>query len=220
MPTTQVLWQVSPRLAAWIADETNVLWSTGRLHAQALVVELGCGVSGIVSLALGPKIGRYVATDQNYVLKMLKQNLHNNTASTSSKHKAKGPKQPHGEQCDDLVGNVLVRSLDWESDSAESLLRGIDSHHGADLVVACDCIYNEALVMPFVHTCRDICRLSPTPCATLVVVAQQIRSPQVFEEWIIQFHALFDVWRLTEDAIAPSLGEDSGFVVHVGVLRQ
>jgi hypothetical protein len=100
-----------------------------------------------------------------------------------------------------------------------------------DVVLACDCIYNEALVEPFVTTCVDLCRLraaeteADTEAAgqgvepTVCVVAQHLRDPLVFEAWATRFTASFHTWRVPDEMLVPGLRSNSGFVVHVGVLR-
>jgi hypothetical protein len=98
-----------------------------------------------------------------------------------------------------------------------------------DAVLACDCIYNEALIPPFVQTCADACRLRAReevpneagprqPC--VCVVAQQLRDPGVFEAWIERFAQDFHVWRVPDEALPGQLQPEKGFVVHVGVLRE
>jgi hypothetical protein len=220
------VWQVTPWVAEWIASPSNPLWSTGVLHENAIVLELGCGVSGLVGLALSPRIRTYVATDQAYVLKFLKQNILDNVkhpprrSALSSKAKVSGnsPSQPLP---DSQIGNILIRALDWETDSPASILSeaGLAQDEGLNVLINCDCIYNESLVQPLVDTCRDICRRSPPSSPTLCLVAQQVRSPDVFEAWLRAFHAKFQTWRLTDDLLTPRLKENSGFIVHVGILR-
>jgi hypothetical protein len=103
---------------------------------------------------------------------------------------------------------------------------------GFDVVVACDCIYNEALVEPFVATCVDLCRLRRRGAgegtaaegrlsgeATVCVVAQQLRDPDVFEAWAVRFARSFHTWRLPDELLVEGLRANTGFVVHVGVLK-
>lgn len=104
------------------------------------------------------------------------------------------------------------------------------------MVIACDCIYNEALIPPFVQTCVDTCKLrrpsehnkdkkgndenheGDRPC--VCVVAQQLRDPEIFEAWLREFSAAgFRVWRLPDNELPEGLKSSSGFVVHVGILR-
>ncbi len=95
-----------------------------------------------------------------------------------------------------------------------------------DAVIACDCVYNEALVEPLVQTCADVCRLrmcdtelaAGQPCVCLV--AQQLRDPAVFEAWLKCFCSYFRVWRIPDALLADGLRTSSGFVVHMGLLRE
>lgn len=97
------------------------------------------------------------------------------------------------------------------------------------MVIACDCIYNDALIPPFVQTCVDTCKLKGRsseddggevrPC--ICVVAQQLRDPEIFEAWLREFSAAgFRVWRLLDEELPDGLKSSSGFVVHVGILRE
>lgn len=89
------------------------------------------------------------------------------------------------------------------------------------MVVACDCIYNEALIEPLNSTCAALCKLrkeDETP--TLCLIAQQLRSPDVFEAWLKSFARKFDVWQVPGEMLGEGLGEGSGFVVHVGVVKK
>ena len=121
-------------------------------------------------------------------------------------------------------------TLDWETSLISSIpiLIGLGSPNsfeptGLDVVLACDCIYNEALVNPFVQTCVDLCQLpksKPSSDATLCIIAQQLRSHMVFEAWLLVFHGKFRVWRIPDRLLHKDLREGSGFVIHVGVLRE
>lgn len=89
------------------------------------------------------------------------------------------------------------------------------------MVVACDCIYNEALIEPLNSTCTALCKLrkeDETP--TLCLIAQQLRSPDVFEAWLKSFAGKFEVWQVPGAMLGEGLGEGSGFVVHVGVVKK
>ena len=189
------------------------------------MLEVGCGVSGLVGLAMAPRVGRYIATDQDYVLKILRRNLEENGSSP------KPPKgRKHGGKSTSVGASPAVVSttmeamlLDWE-ESLVTSLPGVLGENGLDnfdAVVACDCIYNEALIGPFVRTCSELCRLGngvehgrPTVC----LVAQQLRSPEVFEAWLLEFHKMFMVWRIP-DELLNDLKDNPGFVIHIGILR-
>jgi hypothetical protein len=81
-----------------------------------------------------------------------------------------------------------------------------------------------------VQACADVSRLRHwdavagadsdgpgEPC--VCVVAQQLRSPEVFEGWIKAFHEEFRVWRVPDEMLDEGLRVGSGFAVHVGILR-
>jgi len=219
-----VVWSVTPLFAEWIASD-NSLAKNGFLNAGSVVLELGSGVSGIVALSLAPHVKQYIATDQDYVLKLLKQNLDENTkeSTTHSKHKHSS-KRAHSarsvEKKKKATSNIETLVLDWEKDSVATLpsflgqtRSDLDDPIGVDVLLACDCIYNDALIEPFINTCTHICRLRsrgkmerPTVC----VVAQQLRSAEVFESWLTTFHQSFNVWRLPDELLSEPLKENSG----------
>ena len=224
--TGAVVWKITPLFAEWIALEENVLFQSSILDRQSTVLELGCGVSGIVAIASSPRVGKYVATDQDYVFKWLKPNIQNNVPNPKNSKKLK----QHGKITDSkaISNNILIMSLDWESSSVSDLPKMIgfnstDNVQGINAVIACDCIYNEALIEPMVRTCAEICQLpnaSSLGKATVCIVAQQIRSDVVFEAWLSAFHKIFRIWRVPDDLLIKGLREGSGFVVHVGILRE
>ena len=245
-----VVWKITPLIAEYLADCTGALWASGILGPAARVLELGCGVSGLVGLALAPAVARYVLTDQPYVSRLVERNIAENRdvgasagqRKSAQKRKGKGD----GKAAHATRQNLSFTPLDWERDEVTPrlLAGGNDDHDGDDddakddaapgfdVILACDCIYNEALIEPLVQTCADACRLrqrrpegdtshneddaaEPTVC----VVAQQLRDPDIFEAWIRAFHARFRAWRVPDDALSGPLRESPGFVVHVGVLR-
>ncbi|KAK7542050.1 uncharacterized protein J3D65DRAFT_565196 [Phyllosticta citribraziliensis] len=221
--TGAVVWKVTPLFAQYIAARDNFLFQSHALTASSTVLELGCGVAGIVPLALAPHIGRYIATDQDYVLKLLRQNIAENSNTTSSSSGSKRAKP-----ADVSAGKIETATLDWETDSVEGLFHQLNlakssvSHGGVDAVVACDCIYNEALVEPFVNTCAEVCAqraqvqgAPPTYC----IIAQQLRTYEVFERWLVTFHKRFRVWKISDSLLSKELKENSGFIVHIGILR-
>ena len=135
------------------------------------------------------------------------------------------------------MGNIVFQPLDWEMDVVTADLTGLPSRGSFDAVVACDCVYNEALIEPFVQTCADACRLRtrgrddkehhqhaadcegdklPTCC----IVAQQLRNYEVFEAWLAAFHRSFRVWRLSDAGLPEKLKCGSGYVIHLGFLRE
>lgn len=243
-----MVWKVTPPFASWLASPaTNLFFRTGVLSPASAVLELGCGVSALVGLAVGPLVARYVLSDQPYVARLVAENLQQNRqrrpgprptkkSSSSSTARRKGRDTTSSDYPG--AGDILFRPLDWELDTPDSsLAAGPDGDGGAgpsfDFVVACDCVYNEPLIPHFTQTCADVCRLRSSssslassslegdeqrPC--VCVVAQQLRDPEVFGAWLREFCARgFRVWRVPDGELPEALRSTSGFVVHVGILR-
>ncbi|KAG6048672.1 hypothetical protein E4U17_007061 [Claviceps sp. LM77 group G4] len=215
--TGAVLWKVTPLFANWLASPSNPLFTT-ILTPASTVLELGCGISPLNALAIAPRVGNYVLSDQNYVQKLLSQNIVANQSSSVSRGPNK--RRPGKKVPPPPPQNMVFRALDWEQDQVSSELAGPVSSY-FDAVVATDCVYNYALVDPFVQTCVDVCALKAgndeaRPC--VCIVGQQLRNHEVFRVWLGAFMRRFRVWRLREDALSGS-GAGDGFVVHVGVLK-
>ncbi|KAF2138455.1 uncharacterized protein K452DRAFT_353003 [Aplosporella prunicola CBS 121167] len=231
--TGAVVWKVTPHFAEWIASEGNLLFRSQALGSDSTVLELGAGVAGIVPLALAPSVSRYIATDQDYVLKLLRQNIaDNSSASKVGAKRGKSQKGRAGAKAQDTssAGKIETLTLDWESDSVASLPQQLNrqvggispAEAGVDAIIACDCIYNDHLIEPFVNTCADICALRPQEEGvkpTICIIAQQLRTHEIFESWLVAFHRRFRVWKLPDEHMPKELREDSGFIVHVGILR-
>ncbi|KAF2734573.1 hypothetical protein EJ04DRAFT_564147 [Polyplosphaeria fusca] len=228
--TGAVVWKVTPLFAEWIASP-NFLSQHGYLTSSTIAVELGAGVSGIVALSLSPQIKKYVATDQDYVLRLLRQNITENLPAVTPKASKKRTTRHKKDRGSDglLSPNIETFALDWETDSVVGLTSLLKEGQtgdettvgGVDLVIACDCIYNDALIEPLNSTCAQICRLRPESHdkPTLCLIAQQLRSPEIFESWLASFNRYFHVYRVPDALITESFSEKSGLVVHVGVLR-
>lgn len=188
------------------------------MTSSSTVLELGTGVSGIVALTLAPRVARYIATDQDYVLKLLRQNIATNLPAvfpsyTKTHHSKK--KSSSKDAVADSAQRIRVQHLDWETSD-------ISHMSPVDLIIACDCIYNEALIDPLNATCAALCRLNADNTKkkpTLCLIAQQLRSPDVFETWLKNFLHYFHVWQVPDRMLDEGLREGSGFVVHVGLVR-
>ncbi|OQE41958.1 hypothetical protein PENCOP_c004G00443 [Penicillium coprophilum] len=246
--TGAVLWKITPLFAEWVTNPSNPLWTTAFLGQASTVVELGTGISALVALVLAPSVHHYIATDQEYVRKLFRTNLDSNASVLSSnsnnksKGKSKGSKSSKSKPTSSPtkpINNISFMALDWETDQATSLKECVDpddaqgkdgeeeeEDRGFDLLLSCDCIYNEALVAPFVRTCAEICQLRPAFVAgseeqsprrkpTVCIVAQQQRSPDVFETWLRETMREFRVWRLSDDVLGEGLRSGSGYLVHL-----
>ncbi|RAL03421.1 S-adenosylmethionine-dependent methyltransferase [Aspergillus ibericus CBS 121593] len=278
--TGAVLWKITPLISTWLSTTTtNPLWTHSILTPSSTVVELGSGISALIALSLSPKIQHYIATDQEYVQRLFRQNLDENlSAAGAAVNKGKGVKRgvgKGGKQASSAAssrknksastsahdskgnGNVIFTSLDWELDVAGSLKESLglvsstppststprdndeaeEKDKGFDLILSCDCIYNEALVAPFVRTCADLCRLRPVYTnpdgqdgwytgtgsggrkPTVCVIAQQQRSPEVFEAWLQETMRVFRVWRVRDEVLGEELRLGRGYLVHVLLLK-
>lgn len=238
---------------------TNPFWARQMLKGAEAVIELGCGISGLVALTLAPLVRKYVATDQEYVRRFFRQNIDENrhiTAAAASSKKGSSKKAPaaatrggstKGRKDTPNSSNIEFIPLDWELDVPRNETLHADDQTtdetGFDMVVSCDCIYNEALIPSFVRTCADICLLRSAANKlsnegeekknpTIAIIAQQQRSPDVFEAWLKETLQHFRLWRVEKFDVSPSsasageggggssgLGDGSGYVVHVLVLR-
>ncbi|APA05502.1 hypothetical protein sscle_01g002720 [Sclerotinia sclerotiorum 1980 UF-70] len=237
--TGAVIWKITPLFSKWISSPSNPLIQHEVITPESVVLELGCGISGLIALTLSPLIQTYILTDQPYILKLLSQNLTSNSSpqsnTTNSKSKTRKSKNSPSASASTSqppsTNKIIPLTLDWETDIVSSSLTCSETTTSFDTIIACDCIYNDALIPPFVQTCVDLCRLRPSPSSsssergnppnpTLCIIAQQLRSPDVFESWLKEFSKHFRVWRVQEGGIQEcGLGEDSGFVVHIGILR-
>ncbi|EYE95656.1 S-adenosylmethionine-dependent methyltransferase [Aspergillus ruber CBS 135680] len=246
--TGAVLWKITPLFAEWISGLTsNPLWTHLDSPLQPAVgktvVELGCGIAGLVALSLGPLVQHYVATDQEYVHRLLRENLEENKSivykqkSGGSKGKS-GKKKGASKQAQSDESNISFTSLDWELDAPDLLKKSVgiasenddEEDNGFDLLLSCDCIYNEALIVPFVRTCADICRLRPAyhpekaadergKNPTICIIAQKQRTPDVFEAWLEETLKIFWVWRLSDEILGERLKGGTGYMLHLLVLR-
>ncbi|KAI0395880.1 hypothetical protein F5Y17DRAFT_456554 [Xylariaceae sp. FL0594] len=258
--TGAVIWKITPLIAQWLSSPSNLLWATGALSASSTVLELGCGISGLVGLAVSPLVSGYVLTDQPYVARLVERNIEANATTvpqkpgTTKQRKGKSSSSSSAKNYNNKAAmNLRFTPLDWELDEVTESLTGASGSGGFDAVLACDCIYNETLIRPLVQTCADACRLrlrgSTPPKSqsqpqgssnsngsssvgggrgdddggaskpTICIVAQQLRDPEIFEGWIQEFAARFRIWRVPETVLSKELRENSGFVVHVGILK-
>ncbi len=165
---------------------------------------------------------------QRYVEKLLNLNIHCNTSqSTGLRERTPKIKNHQKATKPGRSTNLNFLTLDWETDSALSLPSVlVDSKraedHTINIVLACDCIYNETLIAPLVRTCAEICQgveAKPSKMPTICVIAQQLRSPDVFEAWLTSFSEVFRVWRVPDSLLSDELNKDSGFAVHIGINR-
>ncbi|KAF3903837.1 hypothetical protein AA313_de0209427 [Arthrobotrys entomopaga] len=232
--TGAVLWKVTPLLAAWLTHTSNTI-TKHILKSTSTVVELGAGTSGVLALSFSPFVANYFATDQEYCLKLLRKNISENNPNPESfqlqqtKGKASASKRSkRTTETPQVIEKITVLPLDWQLTEVSSIPDLKDKT--IDLIIAADCIYNEGLVDPLVDTMVDLSKLNRESDRnqendTLVLVAQELRSPDVLETFLKAFYATFKVWRLPDKLYKDcgdgghGLLEGSGYVVHIGILR-
>lgn len=135
---------------------------TPELLANAEVLELGSG-TGVLSTLLAPCVKSWTVTDIAELLPLIQKN--------------------HQKNKDRLVSsNVQLAELDWTWSTQQYRRIAKDmSQRCYDLVLAVDCLYNEALIQPFVDTLN---RLS----CKYVIVVSELRSAEVLrmflETWL------------------------------------
>ncbi|KAF2864406.1 hypothetical protein K470DRAFT_208434 [Piedraia hortae CBS 480.64] len=184
--TGAVLWRTSLAFAQSISDPRCELRGEANVfNSQTTVLELGSGTSGLLARVLAPFVKTVIATDQFHTLKQLRANVEG-------------------------YDSIKVMPLDWEETDIGLQLRSHGLGQGIDVVIACDCIYNEALIAPFVQTCTDICRLRPAIC----IIAQHLRQEDIFAAWLLRFSRFFHTWRMPEGFLG-----HGDLVVHIGTLK-
>lgn len=223
--TGAAIWRVSVRFAEWMGSSKNFLFQHGILHDDSVVLELGAGISGFLPCVIGSKVRKVIETDQAYVLKTLQENVTANTKPSRPQQKGKTKRSSNHDNLSHT--NIDIFALDWENDDVRSTLSSHGLQHGVDVILACDCIFNYALIDPFVQTCADVCNLRSDTVEeqaeskhTVCVVAQQLRQPEVFEQWLETFLQHFRAWRIADELLSGDLQAGSGFVVHIGILKE
>lgn len=151
-----VCWDASIHVADWLLASRDC---PNKLSKDLTVLELGSGVGGIIASAIQDKVGRYIATDQKHILKLLEENILNNTSKQ----------------------NYHVVEFDWEN--IEYGLQNLDdlgvSNEAIDLIVACDTIYNEYLIPHFINALK-----STMSHHSVAIVCLQLRDSITFEEFV------------------------------------
>ncbi|KEF55217.1 uncharacterized protein A1O9_08871 [Exophiala aquamarina CBS 119918] len=223
--TGAVLWKVSPLLATWLASCPTILADLHALHPDSVVAELGCGLAGLIGQVLSQSVQRYILTDQPSIVRHLRAALGMLDGPPRAKTRGSKNKKSSTPGRQDVL---QVMALDWEKDDAMNLRAALPGNAQIDLLILCDCVYNEYLVKPLVQTCVDACRLGHgnehedgdvNRSPTVVLVAQQLRSDTIFELFLETMIEEFEVWRVPEGRIPADLGANSGYAVHLAILR-
>lgn len=261
-------------MASFLGSPTSPLATHGILNPQSTVLELGSGVSPAVALSLAAapatlRPARVILSDQEYVVKLMRQNLEHNLHAvghweivkdevrpplisyrilpwSAGKKGGRGSgrlSKPQAESASKPGAHapltIDITSLDWEKDSLQH--HPVFTQHPESpisLVIIVDCVYNESLIPHLVETSVDACSISSVSTTnasqrsnldeTLVLIALEIRSPEVLDCFLEEFAKYFRVWRVPDSVLSKELrtGADSGgeeagtgYVVYCGVLR-
>lgn len=195
--TGYVCWQTALYLTDWILLDPGCPF---KLTSSMTIVELGAGVGGILVSLLGPRVCKYIATDQQNILKLLQQNYNNNKQSDTKKSKKKKFEE----------FSVFFTEFDWEyiDHGVNNIKEIVDDTH-IDLIIACDTIYNDYLIQPFI----DSFKLLMTPNVTGVVVGLQVRDEQLVEAFAEQvLHEGLKLYCVLNEFLSTDLLK--GFVVY------
>jgi SAM-dependent methyltransferase len=124
--------------------------------SNASVLELGCG-TGLLATLLSPLCRSYTASDLLVNLRLSSKNLQLNDIAIK-------------QNTTDAGDGVVLAEIDWFDRSS----RVLDMSH--DLILAVDCVYNEALAGPLVETMSRHCRAGSETIALVIV---ELRSSDV-----------------------------------------
>lgn len=205
--TGAVLWKVSPIFASWVLDCSGVLTNSNKKTSKrakkggsssfayntpspaslactpklfgpgnsSSVLELGCGATGLLACVFAPLVKTYVATDQTHLLKLTKRNIEANLSHYQSST------VPNSQPSNKAKYRLECMELDWEEpeESWNDIKDDVFEGKYPDLVIACDTIYNEYLIDPFVETLKLV-----SGPETVVMVAQQLRLSDIFETFM------------------------------------
>ncbi|KAG7813677.1 hypothetical protein KL921_001223 [Ogataea angusta] len=184
-----VTWSTSQVVAEWLLRPKNAVFDAIR---SSSVVELGSGVSGLLACSVGRKCRHYVCTDQQGVMKLLKNNLRRNggvfesstvaTENTSRRHN---------------VPRIDAVTFDWEASSPEAVLELVQGY--PDFIITCDTIYNPYLIPHLVRAAETLA--GPQ---TGILVAVQLRESSLLSEFLVHAVDRFRVYRV------PGVGDGYG----------
>jgi len=209
--TGAVLWSITPHLARYLLSPRTPF--SPLLTSTTTVLELGCGVAAVLAATLGTRVGSYLQSDLASMTKLAALNLAANL-----------PPLPRRKPANYHPPDVSTIDVDWENTDLPShpALRTLGRPLG--MVIASDCVYNEGLVPAFVDTLEAACKLhrdgdESEAQKTVVLVAQETRSPDVMECFLTTFMERFVVYRVPDDKLSEELRGEKGYVLHVGILK-
>lgn len=227
--TGYVLWSITPFFIEWLLyspssrlfrtggmfyrneehnDENNTVHSPNYIpgllnlnkDTKTSIIELGSGISGILSIVLGNYVDTYIGTDQRGILNKLKQNIEQNiqqlslrtvesqTLNLITPELVRGRDNEEDNEEDITTINrkrkpriqLEIEPLDWETfqlndKTAPNLYPYLDKikSDGTETVyiLALDVIYNDFLIKPFIHTLKQLLHFYRQPQGSIKDVA-------------------------------------------------
>lgn len=226
--TGGAIWQTSVKMAEWFLSEACPFSSNTQFRDNLhnwTILELGCGICPLLALALYPKVQRYIATDQDYILPYFRANFDDNVSTRTPTTKRGLTSRNQGKRFQKPY-TVNTLALDWEiHDVPRQLeqyltttqgLRQIPLEKRIDVITACDCVFNEDLVMPFVEACTAVCKANHS---AFCVIGQQVRSPEILALWMSSMVSRFRLFRIRDNYLTRNMSVSSGFILHMATLR-
>ncbi|KAG2733029.1 hypothetical protein G9P44_004019 [Scheffersomyces stipitis] len=225
-----IVWQSSVLFVEWmLSDEKSPFFKVFQYRSDLTVAELGAGISGICATVLGPKVARYIATDQKHILRLLMDNFQNNAggakwtsstvengASSSGKSsKKKGKKVTKSRSSYSEGSKIDFIEYDWEyldlgRDNYDSLFldSGLTPKH-PDIILACDTIYNEYLIPFFIEAVKSLLAEN-----TIVVISLQLRDSITLKSFVDQVvESELKMYSVPVEMLSEKLAK--GFVIYV-----
>ena len=154
------------------------------------------------------------------MLKLLRQNVQDNISTpTRTTSKPKTGKPSRSARMGSGPSNLDIMELDWETSDVSSIMRLLDQR--PDVLLAIDCVFNPTIIQPFVSTLKEFSTSTDQDARPVIsIIAQQLRSPDVFTEWLEAMLQDFRVWRVNDKELSiASLGVQEGYVVHICILK-
>ncbi|EGG06143.1 uncharacterized protein MELLADRAFT_63443 [Melampsora larici-populina 98AG31] len=178
-----------------IDELCDSLLNMNLLVSSLRILELGSGTGALAVLCnkMFPSDSQssWTVSDQSSLLSTISRNLTLNKLTHVNEFQH--PSQYQVEEID-----WLEIEKDWMKINLKPDLDEIQSSY--DLILAIDCLYNESLILPFLHTLDHIAKpqSSDGRSATLVLIVSQLRSEEVMrlfvESWIkLPFWKIFRV---------------------------
>ncbi|CCH62407.1 hypothetical protein TBLA_0H01190 [Henningerozyma blattae CBS 6284] len=178
------------------------------------IIELGSGISGILSIVMSNHVDYYVATDQNSILNKLKFNIRQNILQLNMKKcKSKSLNFNTKEEEEDEQRGVDLQDsrqrkqivqletlpLDWEtfqllknnqplvnSNSKYPILYQLKEDCSSIVILAMDVIYNDYLIKPFLDTVKELFQFYQLKSKIQIscIVGLQLRAQDMIEMFL------------------------------------